>query len=206
MILTKQTSFYIHSPEGMHLRAIYLFIPILTAPCRFSWKPLGFGLQPPHSMPVIFWKFHFYDHKYPFHQRYAKISTRLNHQVQTVMTTNSTRFSNEHKKFKKNQNNAKPSRTVIICDIVTRKNLNLQYESFIEKVFSESWYHERTFIAFKPHGAMFWTLSWHSLSKCAQIWHMCSLWDGKQCCQTNFSTCLKKNHFSFFECLKHRFQ
>ena len=52
--------------------------------------------------------------------------------------------------IKKNQKNREPSRSVILCDLVTRKNINLQFGSFSEKVFSETSYHERTCMAFMP--------------------------------------------------------
>ena len=45
---------------------------------------------------------------------------------------------------------------------------------------------------------MFLTHSWHSLSKCARIWHMCALWHDKQCCWQAISTCFtKKSTFHF---------
>ena len=45
---------------------------------------------------------------------------------------------------------------------------------------------------------MFWPHSWHSLMKCARIWHMCALWHEKQCCWPAISTCFtKKSTFHF---------
>ena len=37
----------------------------------------------------------------------------------------------------------------MIRDLVTKKNINLQYETFVKKVFTETCYLERTFITFK---------------------------------------------------------
>ena len=65
-------------------------------------------------------------------------------------------YKRKQKRLKeKNKKKVKPSRGVMICDLVTRKNINLLFGSFTAKVFSEICYHERTFIAFKTNEQYF---------------------------------------------------
>jgi transposase-like protein len=46
-------------------------------------------------------------------------------------------ISNGHKNFKNNPNNVKPSRGVILCVIVARKNLNLENYKHHKKSFTK---------------------------------------------------------------------
>src|SRR3954464_2175570 len=60
------------------------------------------------------------------------------------------KIQNGHKKFKKNPNNLNPSRGVILCDIVARKNIKLGILIMSPKNLHKMTYHVRGFMAFCP--------------------------------------------------------
>src|SRR3954468_23959027 len=59
--------------------------------------------------------------------------------------------SNGHNKFKKNPNNENPSRGVILCYIVERKNTRLGILIMFRKNLHKMTYHVRRFMAFGPN-------------------------------------------------------
>jgi hypothetical protein len=60
-----------------------------------------------------------------FYQRSTAGLARLNLGLRIFMPTVFNIISNGHKNFKNNPNNVKPSRGVILCVIVARKNITL---------------------------------------------------------------------------------
>src|SRR3954466_10311253 len=61
------------------------------------------------------------------------------------------KIQNGCKKFKKNPNNESPSRGVILCDIVERKNTRLGILIMSRKNLHNMTYHVRGFMAFGPN-------------------------------------------------------
>ena len=61
-----------------------------------------------------------------FHQRSTSSSARLSPGLRSFMPAILNIVGNGHKKFKNNPNNVKPSRGVILCAIVARKNIELE--------------------------------------------------------------------------------
>jgi hypothetical protein len=57
-------------------------------------------------------------------------------------------ISNRYENLKNNPNNVKPSRGVILCVIVTRKNIKLQKLQTSQKTLHKMSYHVRCFMAF----------------------------------------------------------
>jgi hypothetical protein len=64
-------------------------------------------------------------------------------------------FWNRHKKFKKNQKNIKPSRCVLLCDLVSRKNNKLGILQTVWKSVHKNSYLIRSFISFQARWISF---------------------------------------------------
>jgi hypothetical protein len=61
-------------------------------------------------------------------------------------------ISNGYKNIKNNPNNVKPSRGVILCVIVVRKNIKLgKLQTSEKKTLHKMSYHVRCFMAFRPN-------------------------------------------------------
>jgi hypothetical protein len=60
-------------------------------------------------------------------------------------------ISNGYKNLKNNPNNVKPSRGVILCIIVARKNIKLGKLQTSQKNLYKMSYHVRCFMAFRPN-------------------------------------------------------
>ena len=116
-----------------------------------------------------------------------------------------TAFWNGHEKFKKNQKILKPSRCVIICDQVTRKNNKL----VIRQLFLKSVLRNELSCV-KIHGfqaklSILWAHSWHGLFKWSLIVHKGAYWNDKQCCLRKFSLSLHEKFIFHFLSAQNKF-
>jgi hypothetical protein len=96
---------------------------------------------------MFFSKNYFWVHNYLFNQRSINSFTRFYPVIGAVTLTDLAAFWNRHNKFKNNQNNTNPSRCVILCDLVARKNNKL----WILPTFRKS-VHKKELSRMKFHG------------------------------------------------------
>ena len=94
---------------------------------------------------------------------------------------------NDHKKFKNDWNNVKPLVGVILCDIVTIKNIKPEILQIFQKKTSQNELSCLRFKDFQAKRPLLWLESRHSLWQCAHIVHICASWDEEQCCSREFS-------------------
>jgi hypothetical protein len=85
-----------------------------------------------------------------FYHRSINSSGKFNPYLRRFMPAVSITFWFEHKKFKKIKKNVKPSHCVMLCDLVVRKIIKLDYCKYCRNPFSEMTYHVGSFMAFKP--------------------------------------------------------
>ena len=93
----------------------------------------------------------------------------------------------------------------MIRDLVTKKNINLQYETFVKKVFTETCYLERTFIAFKSKKQCFGHLSYIVCSNGPKFGTCVHHVMANNVAEGRFQLVSQKNHFSFSKCRKQGF-
>jgi hypothetical protein len=87
-----------------------------------------------------------------FYQRSTTSLARINPGLIIFMPTVLNIISNGHKNFKNNPNNVKPSRGVILCVIVARKNIKLgKLQTSHKKNLHKMSYDVRCFMAFRPN-------------------------------------------------------
>ena len=102
------------------------------------------------------------------------------------------------KKFKKNQNDVRPSRGFIIYVLVSIKNNKLGIQQLYKK-----WVHRNELSSTKIHvfrskWRVLWPHPWHSLFICAHILQKHASWKHGQCWRRKFSFSLDKKPFSIF--------
>ena len=86
-----------------------------------------------------------------FHQRSNESLERLSSELRIFIPVVRQSLSivlKSHKKFKNDRNNAKPSRGVILCDMVARKNITLVILNMSQKNIHKMTYLIRVFVAF----------------------------------------------------------
>ena len=146
----------------------------MTDSCRFSWKRVKFELQVPRSLLMIFGKIIFrYTTTYFIRdiQRVSQYSTPSYERscpppwlfVETDLK-NST-------KFKKLQNDVRPSCGVIIYVLVSTKNIRLGIPKFYWNGVHKNELSPTNILGFRAKWRVFWPHPWHSLLNCAHIAH-----------------------------------
>jgi hypothetical protein len=86
-----------------------------------------------------------------FYQRSTTSLARLNPGLRNFMPVVLNIISNRHKNFKNNPTNVKPSCGIILCVIVSRKNIKLRKLQTSQKNLHKMSYHVRCFMAFRPN-------------------------------------------------------
>ena len=122
-----------------------------TSSCRISRKSVKFELHVHDVILVIFWKNHICVQNMPFHQRSTASVARFSPELRIFIPADLTIVWNEHNKFKNDRNNVKPSRGVILCDIVTTKNIKLEILQIFQKNLLKMSYHVRGLMSFRPN-------------------------------------------------------
>ena len=118
--------------------------------CRIGRKSVRFELQVHDPMLMIFWKKNLVS-KYAI---LSKIHCKFSEARPRAKNLHARHFDNNwngHKKFKNGRNNVKPSRGVILCDIVASKNIKLEKLQISQKILLIMSYHVRGFMAFRPN-------------------------------------------------------
>ena len=101
-------------------------------------------------------------------------------------------YWNRHTKFKKNQINGKPSRGVMICDLVSTKKYRLVIQKLYWKSVLRNELSSMKIHVFQAKWRMLWPHSWNSLLKCAHIRHRHTSWNHEQCFWIKFSFSVHK--------------
>ena len=115
-----------------------------------------------------------------------------------VMSAVLTVYWNRHTKFEKNQINGKPSRRVMICDLVSTKKYKLGIRQFSWKSVLRNELSSMKIHGFRAKWRMLWPHSWHSLFKYAHIGHKRVSWNREQCCRRKFLFFLHKKIIFYF--------
>ena len=114
-------------------------------------------------------------------------------------------YWNRHKKLKNQWNNGNPSDCVILCEVVPRKNIKLDFLQIFVKSVPRNELSRTKFHGFVVKRPMFWHFSWHSLRECSHFWHTCASWHGVQCWWRNFSTWLHEKTICHFRIVENGF-
>jgi hypothetical protein len=130
---------------------------------------------------------------------------RLNPGLRIFMPAVLNIISNGHKNFKNNQNNVKPSRGVILCIIVARKNIKLGKLQTPQKALHKTSYHVRCFMAFSQMTNVMARIVTQFMIMCPYCIHMCIIGFLTMLQKEVFLFSARKSHFPFFRCQKQGF-
>ena len=109
------------------------------------------------------------------------------------------------KKSKKNQNDVRPSRCVLICVIVSIENNKLGIRQLYRKCVHINELSSTKIHVFRSKWRVLWPHSWHSLFKCAHIIHQHASCKYGQCWRRKFSFSLDKKTIFYFPSVKNGF-